>query len=88
MGVRDVDKYGEIKDLLGIPSDEPIFIIRGQDMLACPVIETYRTTYNVIAKTEEVEYEVRRHFSDHLLSVLSEFHRFEVRRPSAMKIPD
>lgn len=41
MGVHDVDKYPEIKRLLGIPEDEPIFILRGQDVIAPDAIRAY-----------------------------------------------
>lgn len=45
MGVHDIDKYAEIKRLLDIPEDEPIFIFRAQDMLMPDVIYDYRRRY-------------------------------------------
>jgi len=88
MGVHDTDKYGAIKEMLGIPSDEPIFIIRGQDVVAPLAIEAYRVFYNLLAREQGVETDRRKFFSDHLLSCISGMQRFQVRRPSVVKIPD
>jgi len=88
MGVHDTDKYPAIKEMLGIPSDEPIFILRGQDMLTPLTIEFYRMSYNLTAREEGVGTDRRKFFSDHLLSCISGVQRFQVRRPSVVKIPD
>jgi hypothetical protein len=49
MGVHDVDKYPEIKRLLGIPEDEPIFIFRAQDFLMEDVVRYYQRRYTANA---------------------------------------
>jgi hypothetical protein len=41
MGVHKTDEYGKIKEILDIPIDEPIFILRGQDILAVRTVEGY-----------------------------------------------
>jgi hypothetical protein len=41
MGVHDVKNYPEVKKLLGIPEDEPIFIIRAQDDVSIEAIAKY-----------------------------------------------
>lgn len=41
MGVHDTQHYGEIKRLLNIPEDEPIFIIRAQDNISVSAIDDY-----------------------------------------------
>lgn len=47
MGVRqNKEIYSEIKELLDIPIDEPIFIIRAQDKLSIEAITLYRTIVN------------------------------------------
>lgn len=47
MGVRqDQGIYSEIKILLDVPVDEPIFIIRAQDKFSVQAITLYRTIVN------------------------------------------
>jgi hypothetical protein len=41
VGVHNVEVYPEVKRLLGIPEDEPIFIIRAQDKLSLPTVMYY-----------------------------------------------
>ena len=45
MGVHDIDKYPAVKALLGIPEDEPIFILRAQDILYAPTLSAYEALY-------------------------------------------
>lgn len=45
MGVHNREVYPEIKRLLEIPEDEPIFIIRAQDKLAEQAVEEYGQLY-------------------------------------------
>lgn len=54
MGVHDTDKYPAIKSLLGIPEDEPIFILRGQDALAADTIHHYVILNGVARRGAEV----------------------------------
>lgn len=48
MGVNDTGDihtnpvYNQIKELLGIPLDEPIFILRAQDKFSIKTIQEYR----------------------------------------------
>lgn len=61
-----------------IPDDEPIFILRGKDVLAGPTIQHY------MELAEE-------HSHAHALSVaerLEEFARFGQEHPERMKVPD
>jgi hypothetical protein len=53
MGVHDLEKNAEVKVLLGIPEDEPIFIIRAQDDLSYEVIDYYRKTAKSIGASKE-----------------------------------
>lgn len=45
MGVHKTEVYAEVKKLLGIPEDEPIFILRAQDVLAEDAIVYYGHRY-------------------------------------------
>lgn len=47
MGVHDMDRYDEVKRLLGIPEDEPIFVLRAQDKYAAVAVEDYVHTVYV-----------------------------------------
>ena len=53
MGVHDVDKYPEVKRLLGIPEDEPIFIIRGKDESAMEAITAYTAIADRLGASNE-----------------------------------
>jgi hypothetical protein len=55
MGVHDLDKYPEVKALLGIPEDEPIFILRAQDVLFRPTLAAYEALYVATAKARNPE---------------------------------
>jgi hypothetical protein len=48
MGVHKDEAYPKIKELLGIPVDEPIFILRAQDKLSIPMIARYQIMANQI----------------------------------------
>lgn len=41
MGVHDLSVYPEVKKLLGIPEDEPIFILRAQDKFSVAAVSDY-----------------------------------------------
>lgn len=42
MGVRNTEAHAEVKRLLGIPEDEPIFIFRARDPLTVPMLARYK----------------------------------------------
>lgn len=41
MGVHEGGAYPKVKELLGIPKDEPVFILRAQDKLSMPMLARY-----------------------------------------------
>ena len=88
MGVHDTENYAQVKKLLGIPGDEPIFILRAQDTIAATIIETYRVLYNVIAQAAGIDYSIRRYFSDHLQSCYANFQQYAAKYPDRIKVPD
>ena len=45
MGVHDLKMYPAVKKLLDIPQDEPIFILRAQDILSTSVLVFYQEQY-------------------------------------------
>lgn len=88
MGVHDKDKYVEIKEALGIPEDEPIFIIRGKDSLAPTMIDLYDLLYMSTAKTQGVEAAAAMEFSDGIRAVYDEVFSYQREHPEFVKVPD
>lgn len=82
MGV-DVDKYKRVKQALDIPQDEPIFIIRGQDILAVAAIARYRNLAAVIEKERPIE-----DWFASLDQQIEEFKKWQEDHPRLVKIPD
>lgn len=58
MGVNDTDKYPVIKDLLEIPQDEPIFILRAQDNAAMLSVSEYGFAARQVGASKEFIKEV------------------------------
>lgn len=103
MGVHNEAVYPEVKRLLGIPEDEPIFIIRAQDVLSADAIEGYRELY-----TEEVRKRAaknqppaelghglkvhlsveQRKFRAHLMDCEDEMFDWQEKHPGSVKVPD
>lgn len=81
MGVHNTEVYPQIKKLLEIPEDEPIFILRGQDKAAWEAISHY-------ADVTEIEYQTSAEFNGEIAIVLEEFMTFKKENPDRMKVPD
>jgi len=63
-----------------IPDDEPVFILRGQDMLVIPVIEEWMRR----ASKEHVNSDKLAKVNDHLNAI----RLFQVEHPERCKLPD
>jgi hypothetical protein len=81
---QDPKFYIENNRLVGqsgpVPEDEPLFILRAQDVNAIRVLEYYQD----IAEGSGA-------LTDHLVSIdrrITEFHGFSLSHPERMKIPD
>lgn len=79
MGVHDLDKYPEVKRLLGIPEDEPIFILRAQDKFS---------TETVAAYADIVFDEVSTDFNDGMDENEKQFREWQSANKDKVKIPD
>jgi hypothetical protein len=82
VGVHNKAVYGKIKQELGIPPEEPIFIFRAQDVYAPVVLEMYR---NIIG------YRYRERQEDFLANIeacVREFHHFQAMHKDRVKEPD
>lgn len=85
MGVHDTDKYNDVKNILGIPEDEPIFILRAQDDLALHSVVRYK---NQAASIEDPAKKRTGEWADDMDSVISDFTAFRNENPDRMKLPD
>lgn len=85
MGVQDKEMYPQIKQLLGIPEDEPIFILRGQDDRALRTIEQYYVLQTIDRDGTDVQEE---EFLTGLLAVREDFWFFSKEDPARMKKAD
>lgn len=89
MGVRqseNQEEYLMIKELLGIPSDEPIFIMRAQDKHAADGISDYRLRKHAgqigLSSEELPEWEAE------VGSIVMDFRNFMRDNPDRVKVPD
>ena len=84
MGVHaDTDAYTKAKKLLGIPADEPIFIIRAQDVLSIPAI----ARYDVLAR-QLVENRPAEKWYEQIGEVMADFTAWQDANPSKVSFPD
>jgi hypothetical protein len=99
MGVHDVDATQECKKLLGIPEDEPIFILRAQDILYPAILGVYEQCFlaavqgaqsSEISRASEMSGLTDEHwqFSDHVDACRSAGLRWQRKNPKKIKIPD
>jgi hypothetical protein len=84
LSVHDGD-YKKAKAALGIPEDEPIFVIRAQDRFAVPVLERYRNFVTAIKdpRNEDDETWLRQ-----LRESIDTFMQFQDENPNKLKSPD
>lgn len=68
-----------------IPADEPVFVIRAADALACPLLSAY---YNLCCANAAGDHAA---MADHTASVEAEYTRFadwQEAHPERVKVPD
>lgn len=81
MGVHDTEKYSAIKHLLGIPEDEPIFIVRAQDDASTALLSAYANiTYEQLG--------VPREFVRNIADLNMEFASWRTSNRDKCKTPD
>jgi hypothetical protein len=84
VGVHDAD-YKKVKKLLNVPEDEPIFIVRGQDDLACAIVTRYE---NMARQIEDPNLKPAAEWYDNMADMINEFANFRNNHPDRIKIPD
>lgn len=86
MGVHDVTNvYPGVKEALGIPAGEPVFILRAQDVLTVPAIARYR---NLAAQIEDPEKLPDSEWFRGIDEVIGEFQKWQTDNPEKIKVPD
>jgi hypothetical protein len=87
VSVHQTERYKQIKGILGIPEDEPIFILRGQDKLAAGAIESYEDDADRKDGREEGFSPTQEWFAQ-IDGHANEFRLFASGNPERMKFPD
>lgn len=86
MGVhQDRETYLKIKELLGIPLDEPIFIFRAQDKFSVNVLEYYR---ELVHDRSEIGREGLHEWEADLGSDTNDFINWQRDNRDKVKVPD
>jgi len=84
MSVHDAN-YKKIKKELGVPEDEPIFILRGKDDLAAAIVARYK---NMAAGIEDPAKMPSEEWFMGMESVCREFNNFRNDNPDLVRVPD
>jgi hypothetical protein len=84
MGVHKTEVYPTIKRLLEIPEDEPIFILRAQDKLSVPILETYAGAARDNIHDSQLQWDML----IGLEIVVKDFERWQFENVDRMKVPD
>ncbi len=85
MGVhQSEDVYAQIKEILGIPLEEPILIFRGQDLYAVDAINSYR----FIAQNRTPKTQDNSTWITDLDNALDKFKRYRQLHKDNLKVPD
>ena len=80
MGVHDLEKYPEVKALLGIPDDEPIFILRAQDEAALNTLKSYEVYAHDVGASKT--------FLDGVVECSNNFASWKSENKDSVKVPD
>jgi hypothetical protein len=87
MSVHDAD-YETVKHALGIPEDEPIFVLRAQDQLSVPTIQRYSLFAARVEPTTEQEQPFSQEWQDGLVAVIQAFTEWQQEHGDQVKLPD
>jgi hypothetical protein len=87
MSVHDAD-YKKVKELLGIPEDEPIFVLRAQDRLSLPTIQRYANFAAQVEATVERPEPFSQEWLANKDAVIEEFSAWQQEHSGKVKLPD
>lgn len=85
----DPETWDKVHELLGIPIDEPIFIIRAKDKFSVKIINMYRTLVKDHLPIGHFEIDpIAKKWLSNLDSIIKEFIHWQKVYPSKVKVPD
>jgi hypothetical protein len=87
MGVHEKEAYSHVKRCLGIPQDEPIFVLRAQDKLSPEVLAFYKQRYYETTRFDEIDDDYSRWLAD-VGSKRSDFVNWQRDNREKVKRPD
>jgi len=87
MSVHDAD-YDKIKKELGIPQEEPIFILRAQDALSVPTIQRYANFAAAVEATVDRPEPFSQEWLNNKDKVIEDFASWQHANPDKVKLPD
>lgn len=76
-------KYGNL-DIPGIPADEPVFVLRAQDVFSIPTIMRYKLFIGQITTDERPPHS----FIEGIEQVMTTFRDWQNANESKVKVPD
>lgn len=76
----NTERIAEVKALLGVPHDEPIFVIRAQDKAACATLIDYADNSERVGASKQ--------FVDAIDGIADDFEKFAIEHPDRQKVPD
>lgn len=80
MGVPNDEVYPQVKELLEIPEDEPIFIVRAQDGLSRAILKRYMEVSEITSRDDD--------FLDELYELSETFYTWQQNNADKVKLPD
>jgi hypothetical protein len=87
VSVHDGD-YSKVKELLGIPNGEPVFILRAQDRFSVPTIQRYALFAKGVEPTTEVPHPFDPEWLSQVDGVIDMFTVWQQQNPEKVKLPD
>lgn len=84
---RSKEVYSHIKQLLDIPDDEPIFILRAQDKFAIKLLQMYRNLVRDGVKPKNRDSKFNDWF-ENIGSIIVHFVHWQKNNRDKVKVPD
>jgi hypothetical protein len=92
VGVHKKEVYAEVKRLLEIPEDEPIFILRAQDKLVPRIVDAYGQDYSNELASQGIKFgnasEEQKAFGRGIEKVVGEMMTWQDEHADRVKVPD
>lgn len=87
MGVHDAN-YSKIKKELGVPEEEPIFVLRAQDSLSIGTLQRYINFARGVSGDDQDVPPPSPEWFEQMEGVVRVFGEFQHAHPAKVKLPD